>query len=69
MADTITDRNVYILGAGASADAGAPLIKNFLDYSRELFVQPFSGLSNIATRSEGLKLSRIYSDAERESGM
>jgi hypothetical protein len=46
MADTITDRNVYILGAGASADAGAPLIKNFLDYSRQLFDQPFSGLED-----------------------
>src|SRR5260370_5795352 len=46
MAATITDRNVYILGAGASADAGAPLIKNFLDYSRELFDQPFSGLED-----------------------
>jgi len=46
MADTITDRNVYILGAGASAHAGAPLIKNFLDYSRELFDQPFSGLED-----------------------
>jgi hypothetical protein len=46
MADTITDRNAYILGAGASADAGAPLIKNFLDYSRELVDQPFSGLED-----------------------
>lgn len=46
MADTIADRNVYILGAGASAHAGAPLIKNFLDYSRELFDQPFSGLED-----------------------
>jgi hypothetical protein len=47
MADTITDRNVYILGAGASAGAGAPLINNFLDYSRQLFDQPFSGLDEI----------------------
>src|SRR5215471_5745418 len=44
MADVITDRNVYILGAGASANAGAPLIKNFLDYSRLILDQPFSGL-------------------------
>lgn len=43
---SVTDRNVYILGAGASANAGAPLIKNFLDYSRRLFDQPFSGLED-----------------------
>lgn len=42
--DTITDRNVYLLGAGASATAGAPLIRNFLDCSRQLYDQPFSGL-------------------------
>lgn len=41
---TATDRNVYILGAGFSADAGAPLVRNFLDLSRRLKDQPFSGL-------------------------
>lgn len=35
-----TDRNVYILGAGFSAPAGAPLIYNFLDRSRALFDAP-----------------------------
>jgi len=40
----ITDRNVFILGAGFSADAGAPVIRNFLDVSRELFDDPDSGL-------------------------
>jgi NAD-dependent SIR2 family protein deacetylase len=43
MADR-TDRNVFILGAGFSADAGAPLVRNFLDVSRELFDDPNSGL-------------------------
>jgi hypothetical protein len=43
---TITDRNVYVLGAGASASAGAPLIRNFLDCSRQLYDQPFSGLES-----------------------
>lgn len=38
------DRNVFILGAGFSAHAGAPLIKGFLDKSRELKDDPSSGL-------------------------
>jgi hypothetical protein len=44
MSDSITDRNVYILGAGFSADANAPLLYNFLDKSRELLNDPASGL-------------------------
>jgi NAD-dependent SIR2 family protein deacetylase len=40
----ISDRNVFILGAGFSAEAGAPVIRNFLDVSRELFDDPDSGL-------------------------
>lgn len=43
MADT-PDRNVFILGAGFSAHAGAPLIEGFLDKSRELMDDPSSGL-------------------------
>ena len=35
-----TDRNVFILGAGFSADAGAPLIHDFLDRARELYLDP-----------------------------
>lgn len=42
-----TDRNVYILGAGFSADAGAPLIHGFLDFSRRLMDQPSSGLDSL----------------------
>src|ERR1035438_6005599 len=42
-----TDRNVYILGAGFSADAGAPVIHDFLDRSREIFDDPNSGLTQI----------------------
>jgi hypothetical protein len=38
------DRNVFILGAGFSAGAGAPVIRDFLDVSRELFDDPDSGL-------------------------
>lgn len=44
MSDRQTDRNVYILGAGFSADANAPLLYNFLDKSRELLDDPGSGL-------------------------
>jgi len=44
---TATDRNVYILGAGFSADAGAPLIQGFLDFSRRLLDHPFSDLDPV----------------------
>lgn len=44
MSDKQTDRNVYILGAGFSADANAPLLYNFLDKSRQLLDDPGSGL-------------------------
>lgn len=40
-----TDRNVYVLGAGFSAPAGAPLIYNFLDRSRDLFDDPSNSLA------------------------
>ena len=38
------DNNVFILGAGFSADAGAPLVNDFLQVSRELFDDPESEL-------------------------
>lgn len=44
MPDIFTDRNVYILGAGFSATANAPLLYDFLDKSRELLDDPNSGL-------------------------
>lgn len=34
------DKNVYILGAGISAPAGAPLISNFLDKIQEIYEKP-----------------------------
>jgi hypothetical protein len=40
----IQDRNVFILGAGFSRDAGAPLVHDFLDRARELFDDPDSAL-------------------------
>jgi hypothetical protein len=39
-----TDRNVLVLGAGFSTSAGAPLVKDFLDRSREFMDDPSSGL-------------------------
>lgn len=54
--DAITDRNVYILGRGASASAGAPLVKNLLDYSRQIFDKPFSGLDDV----ERKHLRRVF---------
>jgi hypothetical protein len=38
-------KNVFVLGAGASADAGAPLLRDFLDKARELMGNPHSPLS------------------------
>jgi len=38
------NRNVYILGAGFSAPAGAPVIRNFLDRSREFYAEPTSSM-------------------------
>lgn len=43
---TATDRNVYILGAGFSAPAGAPLIYSFLDRSRQLLDDPSNFLAS-----------------------
>lgn len=40
MSSEVLDRNVFILGAGFSRDAGAPLIHDFLDRSREFFDDP-----------------------------
>ena len=37
-------RNVFILGAGFSADAGAPVMKNFLQRANHLRQDPHSGL-------------------------
>lgn len=44
MAGETQDHNVYILGAGFSKDAGAPLIHDFLDRAREFFDDPDSAL-------------------------
>jgi hypothetical protein len=38
------DHNVYILGAGFSKDAGAPLVHDFLDRAREFYDDPDSAL-------------------------
>ncbi len=57
----LTDRNVFILGAGFSASAGAPVIRNFLDVSRELFDDPNSGLD-----AEGRLLFREVFDFRKQ---
>ncbi len=41
------DRNVYVWGAGFSANAGAPLIRDFLDRSREFLLDPTSSLDEM----------------------
>lgn len=47
MSEPPTDRNVYVLGAGFSAAANAPLLYNFLDKSRQLLDDPASGLDGV----------------------
>src|SRR5271163_4359306 len=44
MPDNIKDHNVYILGAGFSKDAGAPLIHDFLNRALEFYADPNSAL-------------------------
>ena len=46
MASERLNRNVYILGAGFSAPAGAPVIRNFLDRSREFYTEPTSSMDD-----------------------
>lgn len=46
MPDRPKEHNVFILGAGFSKDAGAPLIHDFLDKARELFDDPDSLLDD-----------------------
>ena len=56
-----TDRNVFILGAGASSDAGAPLIYDFLERSRQFLNNPPSALDEY-----GLAQFRQVFDFKRE---
>jgi hypothetical protein len=59
-----SDRNVYILGAGFSAEANAPLIYDFLARAREFLDNPESGLD----RRESEQFAEVFkfrSDAAR----
>jgi len=56
MAREVQDHNVYILGAGFSRDAGAPLIHDFLDKAREFFDNPDSGLD----LSERVQFEQVF---------
>src|SRR5258708_3755865 len=47
MANERPNRNVYILGAGFSAPAGAPLIREFLDRSRDFYTEPTSSMGEV----------------------
>jgi NAD-dependent SIR2 family protein deacetylase len=40
----LSNRNVFILGAGFSAAAGAPVVRDFLDCARQFYDDPSSGL-------------------------
>jgi NAD-dependent SIR2 family protein deacetylase len=56
MAREKPDRNVYILGAGFSAPAGAPVIRNFLDLSREFYDNPRSSIDE----EERARFGRVF---------
>lgn len=58
------DRNVYILGAGFSAPAGAPLVNDFLDRSREMFDDPRSSMDD----AERDRFKRVF-DFKRSMGL
>ena len=45
------DKNVYILGAGASVGSGAPVLKDFLKRARSLLDQPEPILSKDELRA------------------
>jgi NAD-dependent SIR2 family protein deacetylase len=61
------DRNVYLLGAGFSAPAGAPLIHNFLDCSRAFLDAPFGfvGDFNAAQREPFETVFKYKQDMSR----
>jgi NAD-dependent SIR2 family protein deacetylase len=56
MTTEASNRNVFILGAGFSASAGAPLIHDFLARSREFYDDPSSGLDP----EERERFSRVF---------
>ncbi len=64
MADNSQDHNVYILGAGFSKDAGAPLIHDFLDRAREFFDDSNSAL-DLREREEFEKVFKFKRDIAR----
>ncbi|MGA2903479.1 MAG: hypothetical protein ABSD98_06595 [Candidatus Korobacteraceae bacterium] len=56
MSDVKPDLNVYILGAGFSSNAGAPLVKDFLDTAREIYDDPNSRLNE----DEKLDFQKVF---------
>ena len=61
MPERIADRNVYVLGAGFSRSAGAPLISDFLDRARLFLQDPSSQLDE----TERAQFRRVF-DFRRE---
>src|SRR4051812_30820178 len=51
-----SNRNVYLLGAGFSADANAPLVHDFLDKAHQLLDDPDSHLDGI----ERAQFERVF---------
>jgi hypothetical protein len=68
MPDSIRDHNVYILGAGFSRDAGAPLIHDFLDRARGFFDDPDSELDSQEREqfAEGFRFKREVARAREK---
>jgi hypothetical protein len=63
MTTTRRDRNVYILGAGFSAAAGIPVVRDFIDRVRLYFDDPAAGMSD----SEQLYFQRFLNFKRRMS--
>jgi hypothetical protein len=55
------DENVIILGAGASADSGAPLMNNFLDKAEDLLSKKLEN----ETRSQILKIFGLLDEMQK----
>lgn len=53
-------QNVFILGAGFSADAGAPVMRDFLQRAKDLWVDPGSGFSGGDREAFGRVFEFLY---------
>ncbi|MGA2406228.1 MAG: hypothetical protein ABSF81_05700 [Bacteroidales bacterium] len=58
------DENVIILGAGASADSGAPLMNNFIDKAEDLLSNGLDKRSDRETKNQFVKVFELLADLQ-----